>query len=95
MNPAAPVFPLAAAALAPSRARAEARGSGDFSPLRSGQNPIGCKEIPAARLTQELAACLCGQQKGLKKGVGPEVGMGVVVETTPRLTFDPFSVHLA
>jgi nitronate monooxygenase len=58
MNPAAPAFPLAAEALAPLRARAEAVGSGDFSPLWSGQNPTGCKEIPAARLTQELAACL-------------------------------------
>ena len=58
MNPAAPAFPLAAAAMAPLRARAEAGGSGDFSPLWSGQNPTGCKEIPAARLTQELAVCL-------------------------------------
>jgi hypothetical protein len=52
-------------------------------PNWSGQSPTGCKEIPAARLTQELAACLRGQQRGFKKGVGPEVGMGVVVETTP------------
>ena len=29
-----------------------------FSPLWSGQNPTGCKESPAARLTQELATCL-------------------------------------
>ena len=58
MNPAAPAFPLAAGALAPLRARAEAGGSGDFSPLWSGQNPTGCKEIPAAQLTQELAARL-------------------------------------
>jgi nitronate monooxygenase len=58
MNPAAPAFPLAAEAMAPLRARAEAVGSGDFSPLWSGQNPTGCKEIPAARLTQELVACL-------------------------------------
>jgi len=27
-----------------------------FSPLWSGQNPTGCKEIVAARLTQELTA---------------------------------------
>jgi nitronate monooxygenase len=58
MNSAAPTFPLAAEALAPLRARAEASGSGDFSPLWSGQNPTGCKDIPAAGLTQELAACL-------------------------------------
>jgi nitronate monooxygenase len=51
----APEFPLASAALAPLRASAEARGSGDFSPLWSGQNASGCKEIPAAELTRELA----------------------------------------
>jgi nitronate monooxygenase len=31
-------------------------GSGDFSPLWSGQNASGCKRIPAAQLTHELAA---------------------------------------
>lgn len=51
----APAFPLATAAVAPLRAKAEARGSGDFSPLWSGQNPSGCREVPAARLTRELA----------------------------------------
>jgi nitronate monooxygenase len=54
MNMAAPAFPLAAPAVAPLRAHAESLGSGDFSPLWSGQN-AGCKEIPAAQLTHELA----------------------------------------
>jgi len=54
----APEFPLAASAIAPLRARAEREGSGDFSPLWSGQNASGCKEVPAARLTRELAAGL-------------------------------------
>jgi nitronate monooxygenase len=58
MCPSAPAFPLAAAAIAPLRARAERQGSGDFSPLWSGQNPSGCKEVPAAQLTRELAAGL-------------------------------------
>jgi nitronate monooxygenase len=58
ISPAAPAFPLAAAAIAPLRARAESLGSGDFSPLWSGQNASGCKEIPAAQLTRELAAGL-------------------------------------
>jgi nitronate monooxygenase len=58
MNSAAPAFPLATAAIAPLRAKAEAQGSGDFSPLWSGQNASGCKEIPAAELTRELAANL-------------------------------------
>ena len=54
MSDAAPAFPLAGAALAPLRARAEAQGSGDFSPLWSGQNATGCAEIPAAELTRRL-----------------------------------------
>jgi len=54
----APAFPLAAAAVAPLRARAEARGSGDFSPMWAGQNPIGCKEVPAGDRTRDLAARL-------------------------------------
>ena len=33
LSPLAPAFPLAAATVAPLRARAEAQGSGDFSPL--------------------------------------------------------------
>jgi nitronate monooxygenase len=56
MSAVAPAFPIATAALAPLRAKAESRGSGDFSPLWSGQNASGCKEIPAAELTLELAA---------------------------------------
>ncbi len=51
-----PAFPLATSAIVPLRARAEAEDSGDFSPLWSGQNASGCREIPAAQLTSELAA---------------------------------------
>jgi nitronate monooxygenase len=56
MSDIAPAFPLASAAIAPLRAKAESLGSGDFSPLWSGQNATGCKDIPAAELTLELAA---------------------------------------
>jgi len=56
INAAAPAFPLATAAIAPLRAKAEAAGSADFSPLWSGQNASGCKAIAAAALTRELAA---------------------------------------
>jgi len=49
-----PPFPRSTAALAPLRAAAEARGSGDFSPLWSGQNNTGCRAIPAAELTRAL-----------------------------------------
>jgi nitronate monooxygenase len=54
MNPAAPAFPLATAAMAPLRAHWEAKGSGDFSPLWSGQNASGCQEVPAAQRVGEL-----------------------------------------
>jgi nitronate monooxygenase len=58
MSAIVPAFPLAASAVAPLRAKAESLGRGDFSPLWSGQNASGCKEIPAADLTRELAAGL-------------------------------------
>ncbi|HEX4233282.1 MAG TPA: nitronate monooxygenase [Caldimonas sp.] len=51
----APAFPLATAAIAPLRAAAEARGSGDFSPLWCGQNASGCKAVAAAEVTRALA----------------------------------------
>jgi nitronate monooxygenase len=55
MSAVATDFPLAAAAMAPLRAKAESLGSTDFSSLWAGQNTTGCKEISAALLTQELA----------------------------------------
>jgi nitronate monooxygenase len=54
INGTVPEFPLAAGALAPLRAKAESAGVGDFSPLWSGQNASGCREIPAAIMTQTL-----------------------------------------
>jgi nitronate monooxygenase len=56
MSAVPPAFPLAASAVAPLRAKAESLGSGDISPLIAGQNARGCKEVPAAQLTRELAA---------------------------------------
>jgi len=55
ISAAAPVFPLATAALASLRVKAESLGSGDFSPLWAGQNASGCKEVSASCLTRELA----------------------------------------
>jgi nitronate monooxygenase len=55
ISSAAPPFPLAAAAVLPLRLKAEAGGSGDFSSMWAGQNAGGCKNIPAAELTRELA----------------------------------------
>lgn len=58
LSDAPPEFPLATAGIAPLRAKAESQGSGDFSPLWSGQNASGCKAIGAAELTREIAAGL-------------------------------------
>ncbi len=55
MNPAAPAFPLATAALAPLRAHFEAQGSGECSPLWAGQNTRGCRALPAAEITLALS----------------------------------------
>jgi len=55
LSAAAPPFPLATAALAPLRARAESRGSGDFSPLWAGQGAPACRPAPAAAITRDLA----------------------------------------
>jgi nitronate monooxygenase len=54
LRDAVPAFPLAAAAMAPLRAAAEARGRSDFTPLWSGQNASGCKPLAAAELTRQL-----------------------------------------
>ncbi len=55
-----PRFPLAAGAVAPLRAKAEGLGCPDFSPLWAGENSRGCREIPAAELTRQLASGLPG-----------------------------------
>jgi nitronate monooxygenase len=51
----APAFPLAAGALAPLRAKAEAQGSGDFTPMWAGQAAALGRAVPAAELTRTLA----------------------------------------
>jgi nitronate monooxygenase len=51
----APEFPLAAGALAPLRAKAEAQGSGDFSPMWAGQAAALGRAAPAGELTRDLA----------------------------------------
>ena len=50
-----PPFPLASGAIGPLRAAAEARNSGDFSPLWAGQNVSGCAAVPAAQLLHRLS----------------------------------------
>ncbi len=58
MSDAAPAFPLAATAVAPLRAAAERRGSGDFSPLWAGESDVQLREVPAAELTRDLASAI-------------------------------------
>jgi nitronate monooxygenase len=55
IDAAAPAFPLAGTASGALRAAAEARGSGEFSPLWAGQNAAGCREVAAAEVLAELA----------------------------------------
>lgn len=55
ISPVAPPFPLATAAVSALRAKAEAQGSSDFSPLWAGQNTSACREVSATLLTRQLA----------------------------------------
>ena len=56
ISEAAPEFPLATGALAPLRAAAEARGSGDFSPFWAGQAAGLGRSLPPSELTGLLSA---------------------------------------
>ena len=56
LSPVAPAFPLAAAAMAPLKAKSEAAGSGDFTNLWSGQAAaLARRSLPAGQLTRLLA----------------------------------------
>ena len=59
----APEFPLAAGALAPLHAKAQAQGSGDFSSMWAGQAASLGQALPAGELTVKLAA----EAQGLMK----------------------------
>jgi nitronate monooxygenase len=65
MSDVAPAFPLAAGALAPLRAKAEAQGSGDFSPMWAGQAASLGRALPAGELTRRLAAEALERMRGL------------------------------
>ncbi len=66
MSDVAPKFPLAAATLAPLRAKSEMAGSTDFTPLWSGQSARLSRELPAADLTKQLAAAALEKLKLLQ-----------------------------
>ena len=74
----APEFPLAAGALAPLRAKAEAQGSGDFSPMWAGQAASLGRAMPAGELTKTLAAEALERLRALG-------GVESVNNTTPRV----------
>lgn len=54
MSADAPAFPLAADASGPLRAKAEAAGSVDFTPLWAGQAAGLGRDMPAGELTRRL-----------------------------------------
>jgi nitronate monooxygenase len=56
ISDAAPAFPLAGGALAPLHAKAQARGSGEFSSMWAGESAALAREMPATDLTRSLAA---------------------------------------
>lgn len=64
----APPFPLAADAIAPLRAKAEAMGQDAFTPLWSGTNRTGCVEGPAHQVVAALARGFHGTPAGLPHG---------------------------
>lgn len=65
LDPAAPPFPFASAALAALKARAEAEGRGDYSSLWAGQGVALARAEPARSITQRLgtAALNAGENR--------------------------------
>ncbi len=51
-----PQFPLASGALAPLHAKAQAQGSGDFSPMLAGQAAVLGREAPAGELIKNFVS---------------------------------------
>jgi nitronate monooxygenase len=71
-----PAFPRAAGPLAPLRAAAEKRGSGDFSPLWAGQAYPLVRELPAAEVITTLATETLVRLADLTAGALPEDAPG-------------------
>ena len=70
VTPLAPQFPLAAAAVAPLRAKAEAAGSGDFSPMWAGQAAALGRAVPARETTERLVAQAQAELRRLGRAAG-------------------------
>ena len=73
MSDVAPEFPLAAAAVAPLRAKSEMAGSADLTPLWSGQAARLKRELPAAELTKQLAEETLEKLRFLQIMASPDV----------------------
>jgi nitronate monooxygenase len=67
ISPEAPQFPLAANAVAPLRAAAEASGTSDFTALWSGQAAALGREMGAGELTLQLAADAAARLRSLSR----------------------------
>jgi nitronate monooxygenase len=67
ISPHAPAFPLATSAIGPLRAAAEAKGSGDFTPLWSGQAASLGRGGPAADFTRSLIESTRERMKALAR----------------------------
>jgi nitronate monooxygenase len=63
LSPAAPEFPLAAAAIGALRAKAEPQGIGDFTSMWAGQRASVCREVSAAELTRQLGSGAIGARR--------------------------------
>jgi nitronate monooxygenase len=74
LNPQAPAFPLASAGVAPLRAAAEARGSGDFSPLWAGEAAGLAREMDAGELTLLIWREALEAARGLETALLAAVG---------------------
>ena len=73
MSDLAPEFPLAAAAVAPLRAKSEMAGSADFTPVWAGRAARLNGELPAAELTKQLAAETLEKLRILQATASPDV----------------------
>ena len=62
----APAFPLASGALAPLHAKAQAQGSGDFSPMLAGQAAALGRELPAGALVEVFVSEAQDLMRGIR-----------------------------
>jgi nitronate monooxygenase len=62
----APAFPLASGALAPLHAKAQEQGSGDFSPMLSGQAAALGRELPARALVEVFVSEAQDLMRGIR-----------------------------